>query len=155
MADKIQPITNEGRDRLEEELEHLRTVRRQEVAGRLKVAIEDGDITENAGYEEAKREQAFVEGRIIDIESILANAQILTESQQHDVVAPGSTVTVVEDGEPLETYFVVGAVEADPAKGRISYHSPLGQALMGRPVNDRVQVQTPGGVRFFRIVAIQ
>jgi transcription elongation factor GreA len=154
MAERVQPLTAEGRRKLEDELANLRTVRRLEVAGRLKDAIEDGDLTENAGYDEAKREQAFVEGRILDIEAILASAETLLESEQHEIVEPGTTVTVAEDGEPLETFFIVGPVEADPASGRISYLSPLGQALMGRRVEDCVQVQTPGGVRLFRIVEI-
>mgnify|MGYP000876716645 CR=1 FL=1 len=154
MADRVQFITQEGRQRLEDELEHLRTVVKREVARRLKESIEDGDLTENAGYDEAKREQGFVEGRIRDIEAILANAQLLEESAQTDVVAAGTTVTVVEDGEEPETYYIVGAVEADPAKGRISYESPLGQALLGRRKGDRVQVQTPGGTRHFRVVEI-
>ncbi len=154
MADRVQAITSEGRRRLEEELENLRTVRRREVAGQLKAAIEDGDLTENAGYDEAKRDQAFIEGRIMDIEEILSNAQVLEESDQRDVVAPGTTVTVAEDGERPEKFFIVGAVEADPLNGRISYESPLGQALMGRHAKERVQVHTPGGVRYFRILEI-
>ncbi|NLD74222.1 MAG: transcription elongation factor GreA [Chloroflexi bacterium] len=155
MAERVQYITREGRQKLEDELEHLRTVAKREVARRLKESIEDGDITENAGYDEAKREQAFVEGRIRDIEAILANAQLLQDASQRDVVAAGTTVTVAEDGERPETYYIVGAVEADPANGRISFESPLGQALMGRRKGDRVQVQTPGGTLHFRIVEIR
>jgi len=154
MADKVQAITAEGRRRLEEELNYLRTVRRREVADQLKAAIEEGDLSENAGYTEAKREQGFVEGRILDIEQILANAEVLESSRQREVVVPGTTVTVAEDGESPERFSIVGAVEADPLNGRISYESPLGQALVGRRVKERVQVQTPGGIRHFRILEI-
>jgi len=155
MADRVHVLTPEGKQQLEEELAHLTEVRRPQVAARLKAAIEDGDLTENAGYDEAKREQGFVEGRIRELQSILANAQILGDDADTDRVSVGCRVTVVEGEGAPETYHIVGVVEADPSRGRISYESPLGRALLGRSVGDRVEVQTPGGLLRFRITDIQ
>lgn len=158
MAERTHALTAEGREKMEKELEYLRTVRRQEVAERLKSAIDEGDLSENAGYDESKREQAFVEGRIRELEAILANAATLEAAGPSDVVVPGSAVTVVEDAgdgaEDAETYHIVSAVEADPLNGRISYESPLGRALLGRKRGDRVEVLTPGGVIHFRVLEI-
>ena len=148
-------LTPEGKRKLEAEVEHLRTVRRKEVAENLKSAIEDGDLSENAGYEEAKREQAFVEGRILDVEAILGNARVLEESDgQGDLVTVGSRVLVVEEGQSdPEAYHIVGPAEADPAAGRISNESPLGRQLLGRRIGDKISVDTPGGVRYFEILS--
>ena len=147
-------LTPEGKRKLEAEVEHLRTVRRKEVAENLKSAIEDGDLSENAGYEEAKREQAFVEGRILDVEAILGNARVLEESDgQGDLVTVGSRVLVVEEGQSdPEAYHIVGPAEADPAAGRISNESPLGHQLLGRRIGDKISVDTPGGVLYFEIL---
>ena len=155
MPDRMHFLTPEGKKKLEEELEHLRTVRRPEITEHLRSAIEEGDITENAGYEETKREQAFVEGRIRDIEAILANAQVLEEGAQRDIVSLGRRVTVREEGHEPETYQIVGRAEADPWQGRISNESPLGRALLGRRVKERIEVQTPGGLARFEIIAIE
>lgn len=155
MVERVHFLTPEGQQKLEKELEYLRTVRRAQVAANLKSAVEGGDLTENAGYDESKREQAFVEGRIREIEAILSTAQILTNSGQCDSVSLGARVTVVEDGGEPETYQIVGRAEADPSKGRISNESPLGRALLGRRIGDRVRVDTPAGVTWFEIIAIE
>jgi transcription elongation factor GreA len=148
-------LTPEGYQRLEQELNYLRTVRRQEVARRLHEALEEGDILENAELEDARNEQAFVEGRIITLENLLRSAIIIEEKGPHEVVGIGSHVTVVEGGGPPETYCIVGPAEADPAKGMISYESPLGRALMGRRVGDTASVQAPDGILEFKIIEIK
>jgi transcription elongation factor GreA len=138
------------------ELRHLRTVRRLEVAERLRQAAEDGgDLTENFAYEVAKEEQAFVEGRILELQLILANPQIIPDSGgPSDSAALGSVVTVQVDGGPPETYHLVGAVEANPRAGRISHESPLGRALMGHKVGDTVTIDTPDGLMTFTVTGI-
>jgi len=155
MAVQTTFLTPEGLKKLEEELEYFRTVRRQEVAQRLRAVLEEQDILENAEYEDAKNEQAFVEGRILTLEGILKNVVIIEEGGPTDRVGIGSRVTVAEeDGEP-ETYHIVGSVEADPKRGRVSNQSPLGKALLGHRVGDEVIVNVPDGVICFRITAIQ
>jgi len=144
--------------KLEEELEYLRTVRRQEVAHRLHEAMEGGDIQENAEYEDARNERAFVEGRILTLEMILSKAVLIEDGTgPTDRVGLGSRVTVVEvdgeEGEP-ENYHVVGSAEADPVAGRISNESPLGRRLMGSKVGDIVKVNAPDGLINFKIIAI-
>jgi transcription elongation factor GreA len=148
-------LTREGLKKLEEELNHLRTVRRAEVADRLHNAQEDGELIENAEYEDAKNEQAFVEGRILTLESMLSNAVIIKDKGGHGVVVIGSKITVKEigGGRP-EAYELVGAAEADPKQGRISNESPLGKALLGRRVGDEVKVNAPAGTLSFRVTAI-
>lgn len=147
-------LTPEGKCKLEEELQYLRTVRRREVAERIHEAKTEGDIIESAEYEDAKNEQAFVEGRILTLETLLKNA-VLIEEGPTDRVGVGSWVTVVEDGrdEP-ETYRIVDSAEADPARGFISLHSPIGQAIMGHKVGEKVDVRTPGGVVRLNILRI-
>jgi transcription elongation factor GreA len=149
-------LTPEGLKRLEEELEYLRTVRRREVAQRLRAALEEEqDVLENAEYEDAKNEQAFVEGRILTLDGILKNVVIIEEGGPADRVGIGSHVTVAEeDGEP-ETYHIVGSAEADPKSGRISNESPLGRALLGCRVGDEVTVNAPDGILCFRIIGIE
>jgi transcription elongation factor GreA len=148
-------LTPEGLKKLEDELEYLRTVRRQEVAERLRAVLDEQDILENAEYEDAKNEQAFVEGRILTLEEILKNVELIEDVGPTDRVAIGSHVTVVEDeGEP-ETYQIVGSVEADPMSGRISNRSPLGKALLGHRVGDEVVVKIPDGMLCLRITDIQ
>ena len=151
-------LTREGMQKLEEELEYLRTVRRQEVAHRLHEAMEGGDIQENAEYEDARNERAFVEGRILTLETILSKAVLIEDGTgPTDHVGVGSRVTVVEvnseDGEP-EQYHVVGSAEADPVAGRISNESPLGRVLMGAKVDQVVTVNAPDGLIKFKILAI-
>ena len=148
-------LTPEGKRKLEEELEHLTTARRQELSDRLFKAIRQGDLSENADYIQAKEEQAFLEGRIKTIQAMLRNV-VLIEEQSGGEVRLGSKVTVSEDGlDEMETFLVVGAAEADPARGRISNVSPLGQALLGKRVGDKVAVSAPAGETVFRVVAIE
>ena len=154
MAEQQTFLTREGQKKLEEELHHLMTVRRQEVAERLHAAMEEGDIDENAEYDDAKNEQAFVEGRILTLEQMLNNHVLIEEGHATDQVAVGSKVTLAEDGEGAETYQIVGSAEADPSSGRISNESPLGKALLAHKEGDTVQVNTPGGVRRVRIIAL-
>ncbi|MBM3188841.1 MAG: transcription elongation factor GreA [Chloroflexi bacterium] len=153
---KTQFLTPQGKEKLERELEFLRTVRRAEIAEHLKSAVEEGDLTENAGYDEAKREQAFVEGRIREVEALLHNSRLLdVHVVAADSVSVGSRVTVIEHGGGSpETYHIVGSAESDPLKGRISHESPLGRALLGKQVGDTIPVHTPGGVLRFEIMAI-
>lgn len=156
MSEHTMYLTPDGLKRLEEELEHLRTVRRQEVAKRLRAALEEEGILENAEYDDAKNEQAFVEGRIITLENMLKNAVIIEEGKTSDEVRVGSRVTIVEEGTDIrENYRLVGSVEADPTQGRISNESPLGRALLGRHLGDEVFVNAPAGMLRFRIVAVE
>ena len=148
-------LTREGLKKLEEELEYLRTVRRVQVAERLHNAQEDGELIENAEYEDAKNEQAFLEGKILTLESMLSNAVIIENDGPEGVVGLGSKVTVKETGGKPEVYQLVGAAEANPKQGRISNESPLGKALLGRRVGDEVKVSAPVGTLSFRVVAIE
>jgi transcription elongation factor GreA len=148
-------LTREGYQKLKEELNYLRTDRRQQVARRLHQALPEGDLLENAELEDARNEQAFVEGRILTLENMLYNAAIIEEAGPRETVGLGSRVTVIEgDGAP-ETYHIVGSAEADPTQGLISNESPLGQALMGRKVGDTAEVNAPDGVLVFEVVGIQ
>jgi transcription elongation factor GreA len=147
-------LTPEGKERLEQELEFLRLVRRPEVAEHIRLAREDGDLSENAGYDAAKEEQAHVEGRILTLENILKNAQIIENNGGSSSVVVGSMVTVQEDGYDPETFHIVGSAEVDPMRGRISNKSPLGQALLGKSAGDSVQVNTPNGVTLFTILQV-
>jgi len=148
-------LTREGLKKLQDELEYLKTVKRQEVADRLHAAMDEGDIDENAEYDEAKNEQAFVEGRILTLETMLKNYVLIEDhARDSEEVSLGSTVTVVEGDNPQEKYHIVGAAEADPTRGRISNESPLGRALLGRRVGDTVQVSAPAGLLTFRILKI-
>jgi transcription elongation factor GreA len=148
-------LTREGYQKLDQELDYLRTTRRQQVARRLHDALTEGDLLENAELEDARNEQAFVEGRILSLETILHNAVIIEEEGPRDTVGLGSHVTVVEGDGPPETYHVVGSAEADPTHGLISNESPLGRALMGRKVGDTAEVNAPDGVLVFEIVGIE
>jgi transcription elongation factor GreA len=154
MPRKATFLTPEGREKLLQELEFLRTVKRAEVARNLKSAIEEGDLSENAGYAEYKREQAMLEGRIADLEAIIADAVDIETDGNNHTVQPGVTVTIAENGYDPETYQIVGATEADPAAGRISNESPLGKALMGHAVGEVVKVSSPGGTMTFKILSI-
>jgi transcription elongation factor GreA len=148
-------LTHEGYQKLEQELNHLRTVRRQEVARRLHQALEEGDILENAELEDARNEQAFLEGRILTLENLLRNATIIEENGPREMVGIGSHVTIVESDGPPETYHIVGSAEADPAQGLISNESPLGRALMGLKIGETAKVNAPDGVLEFKIVGIK
>lgn len=146
-------LTPEGRAKLEEELEYLRTIKRRDIAELIASAKEEGDISENAAYDEAKNQQAFLEGRIQDIKRILNNSVIIDRRDgSADRVAIGSHVTVLEEGyDEEETFRIVGSAEADPGQGLISNESPMGKALLGHRAGDHVSVKTPGGVLTFEI----
>jgi transcription elongation factor GreA len=138
-------LTKQGYQQKQEELEYLRTIKRQEVAERLHEAMEGGELIEDAEYEAAKNEQAFVEGRIQDLEMLLANARVIEEATKEDHVQVGSTVTIKEGDNLEEVYTIVGVAEANPRDGRISNESPLGRALMDHHPGDVVRVDAPGG----------
>lgn len=148
-------LTPEGYQKLEEELHYLTTVRRIEVARAIHEAKMDGDVMENAGYEEAKRQQAFLEGRIMTVDAMLKSAVIIESDGRSDTVVLGSRVTVAEDGFDPETYVIVGSAEANPGDGRISNESPLGKALMGHRSGDRVAFDTPGGPVEMKIIDVE
>ncbi|MEG0797635.1 MAG: transcription elongation factor GreA [Acidaminococcaceae bacterium] len=157
MLDKETILTHDGLRKLEDELETLRTVKRQQVAERLKVAISYGDISENSEYDDAKNEQAFVEGRIIQLEGMIRNAKVIDATEvSKEIVTLGATV-IVEDLEfkERETYTIVGTTEADPSENRISNESPVGVAILGQKVGKKVKVHTPVGELAYKIVAIQ
>ena len=150
-------LTQEGYDKLEEELENLKVVKRKEVAERIKVAISFGDLSENAEYDEAKKEQAQVEERILKLENMVRKAVIIDESKiDLNVVTIGSIVKVkdLEFDEEVE-YTIVGSTEADPYDGKISNESPVGKALLGRAAKEDVEVQVPDGVAKFEILEIR
>jgi len=149
-------LTREGYDKLQEELDYLRTYKRQEIANRLHEAMEGGELIENAEYEAAKNEQAFVEGRIKELEMLLATARVITETHvSAETIQVGSTVTIREEGSDPEVYTIVGAAEANPAIGRISNESPLGKALLNRKVNEVVQVDAPQGSFTVEILKVE
>ena len=148
-------LTREGYNKLKEELEYLKTVRRVEVAQAIHDAKIDGDVMENAGYEEAKRQQAFLEGRIMTVEALLKNAVLIESNGCSDTVGLGSRVTVVEAGFEPETYSIVGSAEANPGAGRISNESPLGKALIGHKAGDRVTFEAPSGLVEIKVVSIE
>jgi len=144
--DNVVYVTQEGLENMKAELEHLKTVKRLEISERLQAAISQGDLSENADYDYAKQEQAFMEGRIRDLEDALRRAKVIKDGGPSDSVRVGSTVTVVENGyDNEETYRIVGAQEADPSNGYISNESPFGRALLGAKVGQVVTVETPGG----------
>ena len=148
-------LTREGYRKLQEELEYLRTTRRQQVAERLHQALMEGELLENAELEDARNEQSFVEGRILTLEMMLSNAVIIEGEVSHEQVGIGSRVTVQEGDGPEETYHIVGSAEADPATGSISNVSPLGRALMGRRVGETAEVMAPAGVLRFKVLRIE
>ncbi len=147
-------LTQEGYERLLKELEYLRTDKRTEVADRLRNAMEDGELIENAELEAAKNEQSFVEGRIKELEILLANAKLIEENANNDTIQVGSKVKVKEDGFDPEEYVIVGHAEADPRLGRISNESPLGKALLNHKAGDKVKVEAPGGAFEIDILAV-
>lgn len=148
-------LTREGYEKSEQELEYLRTRKRKEVAERLQDAMEDGELIENAEYEAAKNEQSFTEGRIKELEILLANAHIIGEEENtQGIVKVGSTVTIKEEGTDPETYMIVGPAEADPLDSRISNESPIGRSLINHKVGDTVKVETPDGAYNVEILAI-
>ncbi len=157
MVDQPQYLTAEGLKNMEARLKHLTEVRRAEVAERLRQALEEGgDLSENAEYEDAKNEQAFVEGEILRLETILSNAQVIETGGSSDQVALGAQVTVVEQGsKEQEVYSLVGSAEAQPSEGKISSESPLGKALLGAKVGEKVTVNAPDGPIVYVVKKIQ
>jgi transcription elongation factor GreA len=156
MSDKPVYLTLQGKKKLEEELEYLTTVRRKEIAEAIKSAKEEGDLSENSAYDEAKLAQGFLEGRVQTIETQLRNATIIEGKNGHsDKVDIGSFVTVREDGSEAETYRIVGSAEADPLDGKISNESPIGQALLGAKVGDEIVAETPGGDLVFTVLKVK
>lgn len=148
-------LTRQGYEKLQKELDELRTVKRQEVANRLHEAMEGGELIEDAEYEAAKNEQAFVEGRIQELEILLANARVVEETGQREVVQIAAKVTIQEDGNEPELYTIVGPAEANPRLGRISNESPLGRALMDHRAGDSVHVDAPGGSFTVKILKVE
>lgn len=157
MSEKQVILTHEGLKKLEEELEHLKSVKRREVAERIKVAIGYGDISENSEYEDAKNEQAFVEGRVITLEKMLRNARIINSDEVDiNTVSIGSIVTVedLEFGDTVE-YSIVGSAESDPMANKISNESPVGKAILGKVKGTVVDVNVPAGIIQYKIVDIK
>lgn len=149
-------LTSEGLEKLEKELEYLKTVKRQEVAAEIKVALGYGDLSENSEYDEAKNKQAQMEIRIVEIETMLKNAKVIDEAEiSTETVSLGCTVKVhdVEFNEDLE-YSIVGSTEADPSKGKISDESPVGASLLGRKIGEEVEIPAPAGTITMKILEI-
>ena len=149
-------LTSEGAARLKLELERLKGPDRDALARRLRDAVSQGDLSENADYHKAKEDQGFLEGRIQDLEYLLKNATIIEEGQgQRDVVDVGACVTIQEEDLEPERYCLVGAKEADPRNGKISNESPIGRAMLGKKVGDEVFAETPNGEFRFKILKIE
>lgn len=157
MITKETILTNKGKEKIEAELEQLKTVRRKEIAGRIKQAIEFGDISENSEYDEAKNEQAQIEERIMKLENILKKAVIIDEDDiSTEMVSVGSKVHLRENGDENEvSYTIVGSAEADPYEAKISNESPVGRALLGKKIGDKVEVQIPDGVTLYEVMKIE
>lgn len=149
-------LTLEGMKKLKKELEHLKGPERDDIARRLRAAIDQGDLSENADYTSAKEDQAFLEGRIQDTERLLSNVIIIDNvAKNTSEVGIGDHITIQEGAYPAEHYFLVGPKEADPKNGRISHESPIGRALIGRKVGEEVIADTPGGSIRFKILKIE
>ncbi len=149
-------LTAEGFERMSKELKELKGPARQAISERLRAAIQMGDLSENADYKSAKEDQGFLEGRILELETLLRNAVIIDEMHRdHNLVDVGSHVTIQEEDYPAETYFLVGPKEADPDKNRISNESPIGRALIGHRVGEEVVASTPGGDIRLKILSIE
>jgi transcription elongation factor GreA len=149
-------LTAEGAKHFREELENLKGSAREQLAKRLRAAIQQGDLSENADYTSAKEEQAFMEGRILELEMILKNVTIIDDLKKcGDVVEIGSSITVQEEGEMSETYTLVGPQEANPLNGRISFESPIGQSLLNHHKGEIVKIETPQGILKLKIINIE
>jgi len=156
MEEKVYPMTVEGKEKLESELEELKTVKRKEVIERIKIARGFGDLSENSEYESAKDEQAFIEGRINNLQNMLQNVEIIDDSDvESGEVALGRSVVFKElpDGDE-EEYTIVGKAESDPFEGKISNESPIAQALISKKVGDQVTIDTPGGAMEVEITKV-
>lgn len=149
-------LTSAGEAELRSELQHLIEVRRPELAQKLKVAVAQGDLKENADYHDAKEQLGFIEGRVRQLEAILRDAVVVEAGEGNDEVRVGSTVVILEDGEDeSEEYQIVGSAEANPRQRKISLESPIGAALLGKNKGKKIKVQTPDGIIRFRIVAVR
>lgn len=148
-------LTPEGAEKLRRQLAQLKGPKRDEMAARLRHAISQGDLTENADYIKAKEDQAFLEGRIQELEVLLREATVVDAPTSAEEVAIGSQVVVQEDGRDQELFVIVGAKEADPGAGKISHKSPIGQALMGKKPGDTAVAETPGGALSFKVIEIR
>jgi transcription elongation factor GreA len=149
-------LTPEGHDALQKELDTLVNVRRPELAQKLKEAVAEGDLKENANYHDTKEQQGLVEGRIQYLENLLRSAVIIDTNGKSDEVTIGSTVVIREEGmDEDEEYMIVGPAEADPSSGKISHESPIGKALIGRKKGDNIRVQTPAGKIIFKLRKIK
>ncbi len=149
-------LTADGAARLRAELAYLKGPARQELSARLRSAIQQGDLSENADYISAKEEQGFLEGRINELERVLSNVIIIDENVKHrEVIDIGAHITIQEGDFPEETYYLVGPKEANPRDGRISHESPIGRALLGHHVGDVVVAETPGGSINLKIIKIE
>lgn len=159
MASNDEPVylTESGLQKIKDELDHLVNVRRREVAQMIAEAKAEGDISENAGYDEAKTQQGFLEGKVKELENVVKYAQIIEEGETpKNVVGLGRTVVIQEEGTTeKETYAIVGSLEAAPTDGRISNESPMGKALIGKKKGDKVDVTTPGGKIVFKVLKIE
>ncbi|AQS52889.1 Transcription elongation factor GreA [Jeotgalibaca dankookensis] len=156
MIEKVYPMTVEGKQKLEEELENLKINKRKEIVERIKIARSYGDLSENSEYESAKDEQAFVEGRISTLEKMIRLAEIIDDKDiEADVVSLGRKVTFTElPDQEEEEYSIVGSAEADPLQGKISNDSPIAKALLGKRVGDQVTISTPGGDMIVKIIKV-
>lgn len=157
MSSKEVILTQSGLKKLEEELTYLKSVKRREVAARIKTAISFGDLSENAEYDNAKNEQAFIEGKIITLEKMIRNARLIEDDEvSKDIVGVGCTVRLqdMETNEELE-FTIVGTAESDPANNRISNESPVGQAIIGYPVGAEVDIKVPAGTIRYKILEIK
>jgi len=157
MADKKVVLTYDGLKKMEEELENLKTVRRKDVAEKIKEARGQGDLSENAEYDAAKEEQAEIEARIVVLEKMLRNAEVIDDEEvSNDVIGLGSTVDLYDiEFDEIMTYTIVGSAEADPMNGRISNESPVGMALLGHTTGDKISIDTPDGEAAFEVKAIR
>lgn len=152
----VEYVTEEGLQAMKAELEHLTTVERDDLSEKLRIAISQGDLKENADYHDAKERQGFTEARIRDLEDAIRRAKVITDPVKTDRVRVGSTVTVSEEGyDEEETYQLVGAREADPSKGMVSNESPIGKALLGAKKGQIVEFESPGGTISFTVVSIK
>jgi transcription elongation factor GreA len=151
---KTSYLTKEGRENLEKELQELKTNKRKEISAKIKEAKEYGDLSENSEYEEAKNQQAFVEGRIAEVEHILKNSVLINNKGSKDCINVGCSVTVEIEGE-LNEFIIVGSTEANPLEGRISNESPIGRALLSKKVGEEVEVEVPAGRITYKIKKIQ
>lgn len=148
-------LTPEGAEKMRQELHDMKTRQRDELSKRLRFAIQQGDLSENADYHKAKEDQGFLEGKIREYEEILAGAKLIEQGNKNGMVDVGSTVTIKEGSYPEEKYYMVGPREANPREGRISHESPIGKALMGHKAGETVTVETPGGKMQLKIILVE